>query len=191
MTEENTEAYEHCKAVFDSKYMGVEALSSHNQKITLTIKSITNGSEKGSDGSNVKGRVIHFEENEPWIKPLWCGKHQCDLIIEAFKKKYGTNAKYHHFWIGEKVQLGACVETWFGKTEEYLRILPKLPVLTLPTLVPTDEKSWTGAVNYIVSGEGTIEDIKSKRTMLPENVIKLQVACDDAKRVLAEGGANA
>ena len=186
MSEENTEQYEHCKAIFDSKYMGPEAMSNHNQRVFLTIKSISNGTEKGSDGGNVKGRIVHFEESAPWIKPLWCGKHQCDLIIKAFTQKLGTEAKYHQKWIGEKVQLGICIETWFGKTEEYLRILPVLPKLTLPVLKPEDVEAWNGAVKYIASGEGTIEAILKKRSITKQNQIQLQIDCDTAKRALVE-----
>jgi len=174
MSEENQEQLEHCKAIFKSKYMGPEIMGSHNQRVVLTIKSVGNGTEKGSDGSNVEGRVIYFEETDAWVKPLWAGKHQLDLIIKAFTKKLGVDAKYHVKWYGEKVQLGILIESWYGKTDEYLRILPVLPVLTLPELSPSDSQAWTKAVNYIASGEGKIENILKRKIIKPENQIKLQ-----------------
>jgi len=184
---ETNEQLEHCKAIFKSKYMGPEALSFHHQKIVLTIKSVTSGSEKGSDGSTVDGRIVHFEEDQAWVKPLWCGKHQCDLIIKAFTPKLGTDAKYHAKWIGEKVQLGICIESWFGKTEEYLRILPKLPIIELPSLEPSSAEAWGNAVNYIASGEGTIEAIKTKRKLRPEHEVQLQA---DVQLKISEGEPN-
>jgi hypothetical protein len=174
MSEENQEQLEHCKAIFKSKYMGPEIMGSHNQRVVLTIKSVGSASEKGSDGGNVEGRVIYFEETDAWVKPLWAGKHQCDLIIKAFTKKLGVEAKYHAKWIGEKVQLGIKVESWFGKTEEYLRILPVLPVLTLPSLSPSNEADWVKAVKYIASGEGTIENILKHKQIKPEDQVQLQ-----------------
>ena len=190
MTEENPEQLEHCKAIFKSKYMGPEIMGSHNQRVVLTIKSVGSASEKGSDGGNVEGRVIYFEETHAWVKPLWAGKHQCDLIIKAFTKKLGVDAKYHAKWIGEKVQLGIKIESWFGKTEEYLRILPVLPVLTLPVLTPDDVEVWNNTIKYIASGEGTIENVKKRRSISPEHEMQMHVDCDTAKRELVEGGEN-
>jgi len=181
MSEENQEQLEHCKAIFKSKYMGPEIMGSHNQRVVLTIKSVGSATEKGSDGSSVDGRLIYFEETDAWVKPLWAGKHQCDLIIKAFTKKLGVDAKYHAKWIGEKVQLGIKIESWFGKTEEYLRILPVLPVLTLPCLSPDDIEAWGGAVKYIASGEGTIENILKHKVIKPEHQVQLQADAELSK----------
>jgi hypothetical protein len=172
MSEEN---YTHWKAMFDNKFMGPYSLTSNCKSITLTIDSVVKGKEKGTDGSNIEGIVIYFKEKDPWVKPLWCGKYQCDLIAKALRPKLKGYANYAQKWIGFRVELAIFEETWFGKTDEYLRIHKLARDIPKKELVP-DTDSWEGAVNAIIEKQCTIEDIKSKRSITEENLIKLQEA---------------
>lgn len=164
--------YTHWRAMFKNKYMGPHSLASNCNGVSLTIDSVNGGMEKGSDGTDVEGIVIHFKESAGWILPLWCGKHQCEMIVKAMRDKLKTNAVYPEKWIGFKVELAVFTEKWFGATDEYLRI-HKLAKVEKVVLSP-DMESWSGAVEAIINESCTLEDVTSKRQMLPEHIIQLQ-----------------
>ncbi len=177
MSEEN---YIHWKAMFDNKFMGAYSLTSNCKSIVLTIDSVSKGKEKGTDGSNIEGVIVYFKENDPWVKPLWCGKYQCDLIAKALRPKLKGYANYTQKWIGMRVELSVFEETWFGKTEEYLRIHKMAKDIPKQELAP-DTEAWDGAIKAIKANQCTVDDIKSKRNITADNLLKLQEAVKEVE----------
>lgn len=184
MSDNTEQVYTHWRAMFKNKYMGPHSLASNCTSVSLTIDSVSGGMEKGSDGTDVEGIVIHFKESASWILPLWCGKHQCELIVKAMRSKLKTDAVYPEKWIGFKVELSVFTEKWFGATDEYLRI-HKLAKIDKPVLTPDMDK-WAGAVEAIYNDSCSLEDIVSKRKMLPEHIIQLQTDVELKRKPIEE-----
>lgn len=183
MTEDNKtpeEIYTHWKAMFDNKYMGPYSLASNCKSVFLTIRSVTPGNEKGTDGSKIEGVVVHFEETDSWVKPLWCGKHQCSLIAKALRPVLKGYADYAKKWIGFKVELSVFEEKWFGEVDSYLRIHKLAREIPKPVLAP-NLPAWEKAVGAIANNSCSLIDVVSKRTMTEEHVEELKVAVETKK----------
>ena len=173
MSDNTEKIYTHWKAMFKNKFMGPHSLASNCKSIVLTIESVNRGIEKGTDGKDIEGLIINFKEKASYIQPLWCGKHQCEMITNALREKLKTKAVYPELWVGHAVELKVFTEKWFGETDEYLRI-HKVVEIENPALSP-DMDSWGSAVEAVVNGSWTLEDVTSKRKMLPEHIIQLTV----------------
>lgn len=155
----------HWKSGFNYKYAGIQDLP-NGKDVILTIKEIINEEVIGNDGKKESMPVIYFFEN---FKPMVCGKACSRLIEQALKTPYREQ------WIGKQMQIGISKESWFGKSDDYLRprrFIPKQSEDVRPT-VETGSAVWKNIADGIAGGY-TVAQVIGKYKLTKEQIKELQ-----------------
>ena len=157
----------HWKKSFNYSYLGSYSLAD-GRDVTLTIAGTQTEMVQGEKGQSEECFVMYFSDKFDFVKPMIMNKTNCKTLEKLY-------TPYVEEWVGKKVMIGISQVNAFGGVHDALRIRPKVPTDRLPELTPSDCTAWEGAVNYIASGEGTIDNILKNRTVKPEHQVQLQV----------------
>lgn len=158
----------HYKRLANPDYIGAYSLYDDAGKATdlnVSIASISKEEVKGTDGKKDMCTVARLHGQKPFIMNATNQKMLAKLFGSPFIED----------WIGKPFTLYVTVIRVAGEPTECLRIRPKLPDLRLPELTPAHEK-WQGAKTAIEAGNTTIEAIRKKYTLSPENEALLHAA---------------
>ena len=131
----------------------------HNKDLILTIKSA--GWESVEDPVSKKTeskRVVRFVEKS--IKPWICNQTNAQSIIDSTGIKYMDDSK------GLKISLYISSTRVKGENVDCIRV--RKTKVKLPELIPGSDK-WDGAKKAIDSGNYTLEQVKIKYSLSPEN----------------------
>jgi len=157
----------HWKKVFNSDYLGSCDLED-GKDLKAIIKSVVIQEVKGSDGKKQNCNVANFIN--PKIKPMILNVTNCKTV-----KKF-AGSPYINDWNNIPVQIYIKDDIKaFGEITEGLRIRPTQPTIEKPELIPT-HPAWENAIAYLSKNGNTIESIKSKYILSPENEVKLKEA---------------
>ncbi len=156
----------HWKKVFNSDYLGSCDLED-GKDLKAVIKSVSIQEVKGTEGKKQNCNVAVF--TDPKIKPMILNATNCKTVKKFAKTPFIEDWKNIPVQIYVKDDIKA-----FGETTEGLRIRPVQPNMSKPKLIPGCQ-AWPGAVNFL-KGEGTLDKIRERYELSPENEIKLQEA---------------
>jgi|WetSurMetagenome_2_1015567.scaffolds.fasta_scaffold94905_2 hypothetical protein len=149
----------HWHKVFLSEYLGACDLE-EGKDIKVVIKSVSVQEVKGSDGKKQERNVAVF--TDPKIKPMILNATNCRIV-----KKF-TGSPYINDWVKVPVQIYIKSDIKaFGDITEGLRIRETQPKMDKPNLTPS-LPAWQKAIEYL-KGTGTIEGIRAKYELTPEN----------------------
>ena len=163
---ENKTEKVHWHKVFLSDYLGACDLD-EGKDIKVIIKNVAVKKVKGSDGKEQERNVATF--TDPKVKPMILNATNCRIV----KKSVGS--PYINDWVNVPVQIYIKSDIKaFGDVTEGLRIRETQPKMDKPNLVPNIPQ-WQKAVEYL-KGNGTIEGIKAKWELSPENEELLKAA---------------
>jgi hypothetical protein len=164
---ETKETKTHWRKVFLSDYLGSCDLED-GKDLKAVIKSVSVKSVKGPDGKEQDRNVAIF--TDATLKPMILNATNCKLI-----KKFASSV-FINDWNNIPVQIYVKDDIKaFGEVTEGLRIRPTQPVLNKPNLTPTS-KAWQGAIDYLKRPDGTIDGVKSRYELTPENEELLKAA---------------
>ena len=156
----------HWKKVFNSDYLGSCDLED-GKDIKVVIKHVTIMEVKNTDGKKQNRNVATF--TDPDLKPMILNVTNCKII-----KKF-TGSKFIDDWNNVPIQIYVKDDIKaFGDVTEGLRIREIQPKMNKPELLPTLQ-AWNQAVIYL-KGTGTIEGIRKKYELSPENEELLKAA---------------
>ena len=142
----------HWKKLQNPDYLGAWDFQPNEIK-TLTIKLVKMEKVTGSGGKKEDCAVCHFQEQtKPMILNVTNSK--------AIEKR--TQSAYIEDWAGCKIAVRTEKVNAFGDMVDAVR------VCDIPELTPNHPK-WNGAVNSLKNGEVTIEQIKKRFIISPEN----------------------
>lgn len=155
----------HWKKAFNKDYLGSHDLDEKDLKVVIDhveVKEV-----KDTSGKANKCNVAIFKGG---VKPMILNVTNCKTV----KKFAGSN--YIEDWkdIAVTIYVDNNIKA-FGDIVEGLRIKPKQPNMEKPALTP-DHQAWDAAIKYLGEPESTMDNIKKKYTVSPENEIKLQEA---------------
>jgi hypothetical protein len=160
------ESKTHWKKVFNSDYLGSCDLED-GKDIKVVIKHVTVMEVKNTDGKKQNRNVATF--TNPDLKPMILNVTNCKII-----KKF-TGSRFIDDWNNVPVQIYVKDDIRaFGDVTEGLRIREIQPKMDKPTLTP-DVQAWQKAIEFL-KGTGTIEGIKKKYELSPENEELLKAA---------------
>jgi hypothetical protein len=150
----------HWKKVFDSSYLGSCDLED-GKDLKAVIKSVSIQEVKGTEGKKQNCNVAVF--TDPKIKPMILNATNCKVV-----KKF-TGTPFINDWNNVPVQIYVKDDIKaFGELTEGLRIRPTQPVMNKPKLTP-DIPAWVKAIEYLKKPDGTIDGIKKRYELSPEN----------------------
>lgn len=149
--------YEHWKKHDNPDYLGAYALGPNEEPI-YTIKSVGYELVTGEGGKKEECRVAHFVED---VKPMILNATNCKTIT----KLSGTPNIYE--WPGVRIQIFVTTTKLKGEEVECLRIRPKAPAASKPTM-DTNYPGWPKALEAVKNGETTVEYLETKYTIPPE-----------------------
>jgi len=156
----------HWKKVFNSDYLGSCDLED-GKDIKVVIKHVTIMEVKNTDGKKQNRNVATF--TDPDLKPMILNVTNCKII-----KKF-TGSRFIDDWNNVPIQIYVRDDIKaFGDVTEGLRIREIQPKMNKPELLPTLQ-AWNQAVTYL-KGTGTIEGIRKKYELSPENEELLKAA---------------
>ena len=156
----------HWKKVFNSDYLGSCDLD-NGKDLKAVIKSVTVRTVKNTDGKEQERNVATF--TDPALKPMILNVTNCKII-----KKF-TKSKYIDDWNNMPVQIYVKDDIRaFGDITEGLRIREIQPKMDKPKLTP-ELQAWPKAIEFL-QGTGTIDQVKAKYELSPENEEALKQA---------------
>lgn len=150
----------HWKKVFNSDYLGSCDLED-GKDLKAVIKSVAVKMVKGPDGKEQERNVATFTDAN--IKPMILNATNCKLIKKFAKSVFINDWNNIPIQIYVKDDIKA-----FGEVTEGLRIRPTQPATSKPKLTP-NMPAWNRAIEYLKKPDGTIEGIKAKYELTPEN----------------------
>lgn len=150
----------HWKKVFNSDYLGSCDIED-GKDLKAIIKSVSVKKVKGTDGKEQERNVAVFTDAK--LKPMILNATNCKTVKKFAKSPYIDDWKNIPVLIYVKDDIKA-----FGETTDGLRIRENQPQITKPELTPS-MPAWNNAVQFITSGQGTIQNIKSKYLISSEN----------------------
>ncbi len=156
----------HWHKVFLSDYLGACDLE-EGKDVKLVIKNVSVKQVKGSDGKSQERNVAAF--TDPKIKPMILNATNCRVV-----KKF-VGSPYINDWVNVPIQVYIKSDIKaFGDITEGLRIREQQPKMDKPVLVPSIP-AWQKAIDYL-KGSGTIDNIRAKWDLSPENEELLKAA---------------
>ena len=152
----------HWKSLVNNDYIGAYTLMQTGQAVDLVVKitNVTRQQVKGEGGKSEECTVATLEGQKPFI----VNRTNAKTITKIYDSPYIQD------WIGKTITLFVARVKVGSDTVDALRIRPVAP--KLPELTPTHE-SWDAALTAITAGSVTIEAIKKKYIISPENEAKL------------------
>jgi len=146
----------HWKKLHNPDYLGAWDFQPGEEKV-LTIKLV--GIEKVSDHNGKKEdcSVCRFTED---VKPMILNVTNSKMIAKL------TGSPYIEDWNNVRIKVYTTRVKAFGEMVDAVRI--KNEEIKKPELNP-QSKAWEGAKKAVQSGQYTIEQVKSKYTITPEN----------------------
>jgi hypothetical protein len=151
----------HWKSTCDYKHLGSYSLAPSNQDVILTITHVNQNVEIDSDQGKKLCKVAYFKERADWIKPMILNKTN----MKTLEKLYSP---YIEDWRNIRVKIGVSKIKAFGEMLDALRIRPVIPPTEKAFLVP-DTEEWKGAIHHMKNEGVTVERIKGKYNITPEN----------------------
>jgi len=149
----------HWKKVFNSDYLGSCDLED-GKDLKAVIKHVTVGEVKNTDGKKQNRNIATF--TDPNIKPMILNVTNSKIV-----KKFAGSV-FIDDWNNIPVQIYTKDDIKaFGEVTEGLRIRTVQPTFDKPKLTPKVQ-AWDKAVEYL-KGAGTIDGIKKKYDLTPEN----------------------
>lgn len=156
----------HWKKVFNSDYLGSCDLED-NKDLKAVIKSVSVKKVKNTDGKEQERNVAVF--TDPKIKPMILNVTNCKIIKKFAKSKFINDWNNIPVQIYVKDDIKA-----FGDVTEGLRIRDIQPKLDKPSLTPNIQ-AWNKAIEFL-KGDGTMDKVKEKYELSPENEELLKAA---------------
>jgi len=156
----------HWKKVFNSDYLGSCDLENGGD-LKVVIKSVTVKTVKSPEGKEQERNVATFTDAS--IKPMILNVTNCKTIKKFAKSKFINDWNNIPVQIYVKDDIRA-----FGDVTEGLRIREIQPKMDKPKLTP-DLAAWSKAVEFL-QGNGTIDKVKEKYELSPENEEALKAA---------------
>jgi hypothetical protein len=156
----------HWRKVFDSDYLGSCDLED-GKDLKAIIKSVSVKLVKGPDGKEQDRNVATFVDAN--LKPMILNATNCKLIKKFAKSVFINDWNNIPIQIYVKDDIKA-----FGEVTEGLRIRPTQPAMNKPKLTPKIQ-AWDKAILFL-KGTGTIEQIKDKYDLSPEDEETLKAA---------------
>lgn len=150
----------HWRKVFDSDYLGSCDLED-GKDLKVVIKSVTVKMVKGPDGKEQERNVATFTDAN--VKPMILNATNCKLIKKFAKSVFINDWNNIPIQVYVKDDIKA-----FGEVTEGLRIRPTQPVMSKPVLTPKIA-AWSKAIEYLKTPAGTIDGIKTRYELSPEN----------------------
>jgi hypothetical protein len=157
----------HWRKVFLSDYLGSCDLED-GKDLKAVIKNVTVKEVKGTDGKAQERNVATFTDAN--LKPMILNSTNCKLIKKFAKSVFINDWNNVPIQIYVKDDIKA-----FGEVTEGLRIRPTQPVMSKPKLIPTIQ-AWNKAIEYLKTPAGTIDGIKTRYELTPENEELLKAA---------------
>ena len=151
------ESKTHWKKLTNPNYLGAYSLDP-GKDLTVKITKVVREMVKGSDGKEDECTVAHMEA----CKPMILNATNCKMISKIYDTSYIED------WSGKSITVYAAKVKAFGEYLEALRVRPKKPSDSLPELNPAHTK-WDGAKQSIQSGAVTMDQIRKKYSITPEN----------------------
>lgn len=142
----------HWKKLQNPDYLGAWDFQPNEIKI-LTVKKVKMEKVTGSGGKKEDCAVCHFIEN---TKPMILNVTNSKAIGKRMQSDYIED------WQGGKIAVRTEKVNAFGDIVDAVR------VCDLPELTPNHPK-WDGAAKTLKSGQVTIEQIKTRFILSPEN----------------------
>ena len=154
----------HWRKGFNPDYLGAYSLAPEYRDIILTIQSVRQDVEvRDQNGKKSSCIVAYFQED---VKPMILNVTNCKVITKLSKSEFIEN------WTGLKVQVFVAKIKVAGEMLDALRIRPQHPRLELPVLEINSE-AWVNAVNYLASGQFTIEQVQKKYQLTTDSKAEL------------------
>jgi hypothetical protein len=149
----------HFKKLKNPNYIGSWDLMDEEGRVkdlTTTITGVKKEMVHDGNGGQEECPVVQLHG----VKPLVANSTN----LKAISKALGTS--FIEEWIGQRITLTVKKIRAFGETHDAIRVLPPAP--KKPDLLPNTEQ-WTAAKAAFDSGSYTIEQIKTKYSLTPEN----------------------
>jgi len=157
----------HWKKVFNSDYLGSCDLENGND-LKAVIKSVTVRKVKSPEGKEQERNVATFTDTN--IKPMILNVTNCKVIKKFAKSKFINDWNNIPVQIYVKDDIRA-----FGDVTEGLRIREIQPKMDKPRLTQ-NIPAWDKAIDFLQRPGTTIEQIKSKYELSPEDEEALKQA---------------
>ena len=157
----------HWKKVFNSDYLGSCDLENRND-LKAVIKSVTVRKVKSPEGKEQERNVATFTDAS--IKPMILNVTNCKVIKKFAKSKFINDWNNIPVQIYVKDDIRA-----FGDVTEGLRIREIQPKMDKPRLTQ-NIPAWDKAIDFLQRPGTTIEQIKSKYELSPEDEEALRQA---------------
>lgn len=152
----------HWKKMHNPNYLGSWDFQPNEIK-TLTIKLVCTEIVIGHEGKSEQCSICHFVEP---VKPLILNVTNSKAIERIAKSPYCED------WNGVKVSFKIQRIKAFGDFTDAVRVTTDKPII-MQELTP-NHSAWNQAKEYIKDGNVTIEQIKKKYILSPENEAKLK-----------------
>lgn len=150
----------HYKSLEDNAYIGSYALmkGDTNIELVVTIETIKHEQVMGPDGKKEDCNIAYLKGQKP-------------MVLNATNQKTMTKlfgSPYIEDWAGKQMTLYVANVRAFGETVPALRVRDKPPVITLEALTPQHPR-WEGAKTALKAKNTTVDAIRKKYTLSPEN----------------------
>lgn len=155
-----TKSKTHWHKVFMSDYLGACDLED-GKDMKAVIKSVTVRKVKNTDGKEQDRNVATFTDAK--LKPMILNATNCKVV-----KKF-TKSPFINDWNNVPIQIYVKSDIRaFGDVTEGLRIREIQPKMDKPKLTPT-LPAWGKAIEFLRKPGSTIESIKTKYELTPED----------------------
>jgi hypothetical protein len=149
----------HWKKAFKSDYLSSSDID--DKDLILTISKVVYQECVTQSGKKFCN-VAHFKEAN--VKPMILNVGNSKIV-----KKFSGNKVHLEEWVNIPIRVYVKADVKFGSdTVEGLRITETQPKTIKPELLP-DTQQWTAAITFLKSPDGTIEKIKAKYVLSPDN----------------------
>ena len=148
----------HWKELFDYQHLSPHDVG--DKDVVLTIKGIDSKLVKNKQGEAICP-IMYFEEySKPWI----LNKINCRVIEKVYGKKIQK-------WYGKKLSLKVVFGyKAYGDVHDLFRVKEESPKeAPKPELKPSDKDTWNKAKGALDAKKATLEQIKKKYIVTPEN----------------------
>jgi hypothetical protein len=149
----------HWKVLQNPDYIGAYWLPP-GEDVTVSIDYVVREVITGTGGKKEECTVAHLQG----VKPFILNATNCKTIA----KLYGN---YIEDWAGKQITLFATTTKMGGETVECLRIRPKVAVAR--TIPPITDARLDKALESIASGQFTVQQLREKFQLTPEQDAKV------------------
>lgn len=147
----------HWKKLDNPNYLGAYSLLGVCNELVVEIDKVVLEDVKNANGTE-QCKVAYLKGQKPMI----LNTVNCRAIEQVYETPFIDD------WKGKKITLYVAKIKAFGEMVDALRVKKEKPISSLPELTPNHPR-WAGAVKAVSNGSATVEDIKKKFTLSPEN----------------------